>query len=212
MIPYKPLLDRAIEQAAHKPRHTIILQRPQMPAEIVAGRDLDWVDAMQFAPGRLRAGRGHHPLYILYTSGTTGQPKGVVRDHGGHATALLWTMRNIYGVAARRGVSGRPRTWAGSSATAISATRPCSTATPPSSTRASPSGRPTRAPSGGWSAEHKVAVLFTAPTAFRAIKKEDPEGTYIGKHDSRPFAPCSWPASAAIRTHCSGPRHSLACR
>ena len=98
VLPYKPLLDRAIELAAHKPRHTIVLQRPQVRAEMTPGRDLDWADAMQAHPVDCVPVEATDPLYILYTSGTTGQPKGVVRDHGGHATALLWTMRNIYGV------------------------------------------------------------------------------------------------------------------
>ena len=148
VIPYKPLLDRAIEEAAHKPRHTIILQRPQAQAELIPGRDLDWAEAMAAAhPVDCVPVEATDPLYILYTSGTTGQPKGVVRDHGGHATALLWTMRNIYGVQPGEVY------WAASDVGWVVghsyiATRRCSTATRPSSTRASPSARPTRAPSG----------------------------------------------------------------
>ena len=99
VIPYKPLLDAAVAAAKHQPRHCIVLQRPQATAELQPERDIDWATAMAAAhPVDCVPVEATDPLYILYTSGTTGQPTGVVRDHGGHATALLWSMRNLYDV------------------------------------------------------------------------------------------------------------------
>ena len=183
VIPYKPLLDRAIETAAHKPRHTFILQRPQVTAELVPGRDLDWAEVAKAAhPVDCEPVEATDPLYILYTSGTTGQPKGVVRDHGGHATALLWTMRNIYGVQPGEVY------WAASDVGwVVGHSYICYAPLLNGNTTIVYEGKPVGTPDPGafWRviAEHKVAVLFTAPTAFRAIKKEDPEGTFIGKYD-----------------------------
>ncbi len=182
VIPYKPLLDRAIEEAAHKPRHTIILQRPQATAELVPGRDLDWAEAVTANPVDCVPVEATDPLYILYTSGTTGQPKGVVRDHGGHATALLWTMRHIYGVQPGEVY------WAASDVGwVVGHSYICYAPLLNGNTTIVYEGKPVGTPDPGafWRviAEHKVAVLFTAPTAFRAIKKEDPEGTHIDRYD-----------------------------
>ena len=182
VLPYKPLLDRAIELAAHKPRHTIVLQRPQVQAEMASGRDLDWADAMQAHPVDCVPVEATDPLYILYTSGTTGQPKGVVRDHGGHATALLWTMRNIYGVEPGEVF------WAASDVGwVVGHSYICYGPLLNGNTTIVYEGKPVGTPDPGafWRvvSQHKVAALFTAPTAFRAIKKEDPEGIHIGRYD-----------------------------
>ncbi|MGE3290669.1 MAG: propionyl-CoA synthetase [Geminicoccaceae bacterium] len=182
VLPYKPLLDRAIELATHKPRHTIILQRQQAKAELSEGRDIDWEEAMRAHPVDCVAVEATDPLYILYTSGTTGQPKGVVRDHGGHATALLWTMRNIYGVAPGEVY------WAASDVGwVVGHSYIVYGPLLNGNTTIVYEGKPVGTPDPGafWRvvSQHKVAVLFTAPTAFRAIKKEDPEGSHIGKYD-----------------------------
>ncbi len=182
VIPYKPLLDRAIDEAKHKPRHTIILQRPQAHAELTAGRDLDWDEAIKAHPVDCVPVEATDPLYILYTSGTTGQPKGVVRDHGGHATALLWTMRNIYGVQPGEVY------WAASDVGwVVGHSYIVYAPLLNGSTTVLYEGKPVGTPDPGafWRviAQHKVSVLFTAPTAFRAIKKEDPEGNFIRRYD-----------------------------
>ena len=182
VIPYKPLLDRAIDEAAHKPRHTIILQRPEGRAELIPGRDLDWAEALTAHPVDCVPVEATDPLYILYTSGTTGQPKGVVRDHGGHATALLWTMRNIYGVQPGEVY------WAASDVGwVVGHSYICYAPLLNGNTTIVYEGKPVGTPDPGafWRvvAEHKVSVLFTAPTAFRAIKKEDPEGRFIARYD-----------------------------
>lgn len=182
VVHYKPLLDRAIDEAKHKPRHTIIVQRPQGLAELTPGRDLDWADAMGSHPVDCVPVEATDPLYILYTSGTTGQPKGVVRDHGGYATALLWTMRNIYGVKPGEVY------WAASDVGwVVGHSYIVYGPLLNGNTTILYEGKPVGTPDPGafWRviAEHEVAVLFTAPTAFRAIKKEDPEGDFIRKHD-----------------------------
>jgi propionyl-CoA synthetase len=182
-LPYKPLLDRAIEQAAHKPRHTVILQRPQAPAELVPGRDLDWAEAVAAAhPVDCVPVLATDPLYILYTSGTTGQPKGIVRDNGGHAVALLWTMRNIYGIQ-----PGEVFWTASDVGWVVGHSYIVYGPLLNGSTTLVYEGKPVGTPDPGtfWRvvSEHKARALFTAPTAFRAIKKEDPEGEHIRRYD-----------------------------
>jgi propionyl-CoA synthetase len=149
VVAYKLLLDRAIELARHQPERCVILQRPQAAADLQASRDLDWGTLMATAePADCVPVAATDPLYILYTSGTTAVPKGVVRDNGGHAVALRWSMPNIYDTILVR-CTGRPPTSAGWSATPTSSTRRCWPAAPRSCTRASRSAPPTRARSGG---------------------------------------------------------------
>jgi propionyl-CoA synthetase len=187
VIPYKPLLDGAIERAAHKPERCIILARPQARAEMLPRRDLDWDEAMAAAaPAECVPVAATDPLYILYTSGTTGQPKGIVRDNGGHAVALRWSMENIYDVAPGEAY------WAASDVGwVVGHSYICYGPLLNGNTTIVYEGKPVGTPDPGafWRviAQHGVVCLFTAPTAFRAIKKEDPEGRYIGRHDLSRF-------------------------
>jgi propionyl-CoA synthetase len=183
VIPYKPLLDEAIGLARHRPEACLILQRPQAEATMVDGRDHDWTEeAVGATPAACVPVRATDPLYILYTSGTTGLPKGVVRDNGGHAVALQWSMPNVYGV--------RPGDvyWAASDVGWVVGhsyivyaplLHGCTTILY--------EGKPVGTPDAGafWRvvAEHGVRTLFTAPTAFRAIKREDPEGALLRQYD-----------------------------
>ncbi len=191
VIPYKPLLDGAIDLAQHKPSACMVLQRPQCEASLVEGRDHDWRKVWEHAVEYAKTSEcvpvlATDPLYVLYTSGTTGIPKGVVRDNGGHMVALKWSMQYLYGV------DPGEVWWAASDigwvvghsyivygplihgATAILF-----------------EGKPVGTPDAGvfWRiiAEHKVVSMFTAPTAFRAIKKEDPQGKLLGQYDLARF-------------------------
>ena len=201
VIPYKPLLDRAIEEAAHKPRHTIILQRPQARPSSSRAATSTGPRRWPQHPVDCVPVEATDPLYILYTSGTTGQPKGVVRDHGGHATALLWTMRHIYGVQPGEVY------WAASDVGwVVGHSYICYAPLLNGNTTIVYEGKPVGTPDPGafWRviAEHKVSVLFTAPTAFRAIRKEDPEGAYIAQ--ARPLVP----AHPVPRRRALRPRHA----
>ena len=187
VIPYKPLLDEALRIAAHKPAHAIILQRPEVLAEMVKGRDIDWDEAVAAAqPRDCVPVAATDPLYILYTSGTTGQPKGIVRDNGGHLVALNWSMKNIYGVEPGEVY------WAASDVGwVVGHSYIVYAPLIHGNTSVLYEGKPVGTPDAGafWRviSEHKVAALFTAPTAFRAIKREDPNGELIKKYDLKHF-------------------------
>ena len=182
-VPYKPLLDEAIELARHKPEHCIVLQRPMLNADLISPRDLDWDDVICDAePVDCVEVESNHPLYILYTSGTTGQPKGVVRDTGGHIVALKWSMSNIYDV--------KPGDvyWAASDVGwVVGHSYIVYGPLFHGNTTVLYEGKPVGTPDPGsfWRviSEHKVKVMFTAPTALRAIKREDPGGSCIDAYD-----------------------------
>jgi len=187
IIAYKPLLDQAIDLAKAKPSACLILQRPMAPATLVAGRDHDWEALVAGgSPADCVTVAATDPLYILYTSGTTGIPKGIVRHHGGHAVALHWSMSNIYGMK-----PGEVFFCASDVGWVVGHSYIVYAPLLQGCTSVLFEGKPVGTPNAGvfWRviAEHGVAVMFTAPTAFRAIKREDPEGAFIRKYDLAKF-------------------------
>jgi propionyl-CoA synthetase len=185
VVEYKPLVDRAVDMAEHRVGAVVVKQRPQAPATLVDGRDIDWDVAM-------RAGRtdpagcvevaATDPLYVLYTSGTTGRPKGIVRDNGGHAVAMAWSLPNVYDIhPGQVWWAASDVGWVVGHSYIAYAPLICG------ATTVLYEGKPVGTPDAGafWRvvAEHRVQGLFTAPTAIRAIKKEDPQGALLRAHD-----------------------------
>ncbi len=187
VIPYKPMLDEAIALASHKPQSTIIFQREQAAAELQPGRDHDWSAVVRSADAvGCVAVEATHPLYILYTSGTTGQPKGIVRDNGGHAVALKWTMKNFYNCE-----PGEPFWAASDVGWVVGHSYIVYAPLLHGATTVVFEGKPVGTPDPGtfWRVinQHKIPTMFTAPTAFRAIKREDPNAEFMSRYDLSHF-------------------------
>ena len=187
IIPYKPLLDAAIDKASHKPDACIIHQRPMEKAELTPGRDIGWEEAVAAAkPADCVPVKATDPSYILYTSGTTGIPKGVVRDTGGHMVALRWSMENIYGMKPGEvWWTASDVGWVVGHSYIVYA--PLLHGLTTILYEGKPVGTPDAAAFWRVIAKHGAVALFTAPTAFRAIRKEDPEGRLIAQHDLSEF-------------------------
>ncbi|MGN6574895.1 MAG: propionyl-CoA synthetase [Nocardioides sp.] len=185
VVEYKPMLDRALDLAEHKPDVCVVKQRPQSEASMVDGRDVDWdvvMRAGRTSPAECVEVAATDPLYVLYTSGTTGKPKGIVRDNGGHAVAMAWSLPNIYDV------HGGQVWWAASDVGwVVGHSYIVYAPLINGATTVLYEGKPVGTPDAGafWRvvAEHGVEALFTAPTAIRAIKKEDPDGRLLADHD-----------------------------
>ncbi len=183
VVEYKPMLDHALTRSSHQPRACVIVQRDRHRCDLVDGRDHDWADLMATAvPADPVPVAATDPLYVLYTSGTTGKPKGIVRDNGGHAVALTWSMRNIYGVGPGEVF------WAASDVGwVVGHSYIVYGPLLAGATTVLYEGKPIGTPDPGafWRvvAEYGVTVLFSAPTALRAIRKEDPQGSHIGRYD-----------------------------
>jgi len=187
ILEYKPLVDSAIEQSVHEVKKVILYQRDICKAEMKAGRDYDWKELEAAAkPVGCVELDATDPLYILYTSGTTGMPKGVLRDNGGHAVALHWTMKNLYDI-------NPGEVWWSASDVGWVVGHSYIVYAPliQGSTTILYEGKPIGTPDAGafWRviSQHRVKCLFTAPTAFRAIKKEDPNGEFFKKYDTSCF-------------------------
>ncbi|MGZ4468461.1 MAG: propionyl-CoA synthetase [Nocardioidaceae bacterium] len=188
-VEYKPMLDRALELATHQPGAVVVKQRPQVRADLTSPRDVDWEVAMKAGAGD-PAGcvevAATDPLYVLYTSGTTGKPKGIVRDNGGHAVAMAWSLKNVYDVHA-----GQVWWTASDVGWVVGHSYIVYAPLIAGATSVLYEGKPVGTPDAGafWRviAEHKVESLFTAPTAMRAIKKEDPDGKRLAGLDLSAF-------------------------
>ena len=182
VVEYKPMLDAAVAMASHPPRNCVVVQRDRHRCELTEGRDLDWADLMAAAPVDPVPVAATDPLYVLYTSGTTGKPKGIVRDNGGHAVALLWSMRHIYDIAPGDVF------WAASDVGwVVGHSYIVYAPLLLGATTVLYEGKPVGTPDPGafWRviSEYGVKALFTAPTAIRAIRKEDPEGKFLADYD-----------------------------